>query len=274
MNLDGSELQNLYALVLASGWKLLWSIVVLIVGKRLVQYLVNVVGGSMDKHHVDESLHTFLIPAIRLSLYVILGIIIASMLGVEMASVIALLASAGLAVGLALQGSLANLAGGVLIMALRPFKVGDFIEAAGYSGTVEQIQIFHTYLRTPDNRRVIIPNAQLSNTSAINYSTNATRRLDLVFSASFDNDIDKVKEVLGQVIQGNPFVLPDPAPQIVIGEYGDHGLNYFVRVWVNRSNYWPVRFDILERAKTAFDQAGIEIPFAQMDVHIKGDTSI
>jgi small conductance mechanosensitive channel len=214
----------------------------------------------MDRHDFDESLHTFLIPAIRLGLYVILGIMIASMLGVEMASVIALLASAGLAVGLALQGSLANLAGGVLIMALRPFKVGDFVEAAGYSGTIEQIQIFHTYLRTPDNRRVIVPNAQLSNSSAINYSTNPIRRLSLTFSARYSDDIGQVKDVLRRVVQNHPLVLPDPAPQIVVGEHGDHGLTYFVRVWVERGDYWTVNFDLLEKVKIEFDQAGIEIP--------------
>lgn len=274
MNLNGRELQNIYAIVLASGWKLLWSSVVFVVGKRIIQYLVNAMSNSMDRHHFDESLHTFLIPAIRLSFYVILGIMIASMLGVEMASVIALLASAGLAVGLALQGSLANLAGGVLIMALRPFKVGDFVEAAGYTGTIEQIQIFHTYLRTPDNRRIIIPNAQLSNSSAINYSTNPTRRLDLIFSTRYSDDIGQVKELLRRVVQGNPLVLADPTPQIVVGEHGGNGLTYFVRVWVNRNNYWSVRFDLLEKVKTEFDQAGIEIPFAQMDVHVKSDDNM
>jgi small conductance mechanosensitive channel len=185
-----------------------------------------------------------------------------------MTSVVALLASAGLAVGLALQGSLANLAGGVLIMALRPFRVGDFIEAAGYSGTVEQIQIFYTYLRTPDNRRVIIPNAQLSNSSGINYSTNPTRRLDFIFSTSYDSDINTVKEVLSRVTGEHPSVLEDPKPQIVLGEHGDSGLNYFVRVWVDRTDYWPTRFDILEKVKIEFDKAGIEIPYQQIDIHV------
>ncbi|NLJ24952.1 MAG: mechanosensitive ion channel [Firmicutes bacterium] len=274
MSLNGSGLQGIYAIVLASGWKLLWSLVVFVVGKRLIQYLINVIGASMDRHHFDESLHTFLIPAIRLSMYIILTIVIASMLGIEMASVIALLASAGLAVGLALQGSLANLAGGVLIMALRPFKVGDFIEAAGYSGTIEQIQIFHTYLRTPDNRRVIIPNAQLSNSSAINYSTNPTRRLSLTFTTSYSDDIGRVKELLTRIVQSHPLVLADPRPQIVIGEHGPNGLVYFVRVWVDRTNYWSVNFDLLEKVKIEFDQAGIEIPFTQMDVHVRNSSTM
>lgn len=274
MSLNGSELQGVYAIVLASGWKLLWSLIIFVVGKRLIQYLVNVINTSMHRHRFDESLHTFLIPAIRLSMYVILAIVIASMLGVEMASVIALLASAGLAVGLALQGSLANLAGGVLIMALRPFKVGDFVEAAGYSGTIEQIQIFHTYFRTPDNRRVIIPNAQLSNSSAINYSANSTRRLNLTFTTRYSDDIGQVKELLTRVIEGHPLVLTNPKPQIVIGEHGQHGLVYFVRVWVDRTNYWSVNFELLEKVKIEFDQAGIEIPFAQMDVHVKNCTTV
>ncbi len=268
MSIDGLALQGIYGSLIAFGWKVLWAVVVLAIGRRMIKYLVNLIGRSMDRHHFDESLHTFLIPAIRLSLFIILGIIVASMLGVEMTSVVALLASAGLAVGLALQGSLANLAGGVLIMALRPFRVGDFIEAAGYSGTVEQIQIFYTYLRTPDNRRVIIPNAQLSNSSGINYSTNPTRRLDFIFSTSYDSDINTVKEVLSRVTGEHPSVLEDPKPQIVLGEHGDSGLNYFVRVWVDRTDYWPTRFDILEKVKIEFDKAGIEIPYQQIDIHV------
>ncbi|NMB25225.1 MAG: mechanosensitive ion channel [Firmicutes bacterium] len=268
MNINGLPLQGIYGSLIAFGWKVLWAVTVLAVGRRMIKYLVDLIGRSMDRHHFDESLHTFLIPTIRLSLFIILGIIVASMLGVEMTSVVALLASAGLAVGLALQGSLANLAGGVLIMALRPFRVGDFIEAAGYSGTVEQIQIFYTYLRTPDNRRVMIPNAQLSNSSAINYSVNPTRRLDFVFSANYSDDIGSVKAVLSRIVEEHPSVLREPKPMIVVGEHGASGLNYFVRVWVNRTDYWPTRFDILEKTKVEFDKAGIEIPYQQIDIHV------
>lgn len=160
---------------------------------------------------------------------------------------------------------------GVLILLLKPFQVGDFIEANGYSGTVKEIQVFYTILNTPDNRRVIIPNSSLSNSSAINYSVNPTRRINFEFGVGYDQDIKKVKDVIRGVVEAHPLVLSEPRPMVVLGRHGENALIIFTRVWCNRSDYWTVYYDLLEQVTEAFSEAGIEIPFKQVDVHIKKD---
>ncbi len=263
------DLDELYALGVAIGGRVMAAIAIFLVGIHLVKLLMRLVSASFERHQVDASLRSFSLSLIRAGGYIILGITIASTLGIEMTSVLALLASAGLAVGLALQGSLSNFAGGVLLLALKPFRVGDYIEGAGQAGTVNAIQIFYTTLVTPDNRKIIIPNADLANSNTVNYSANPTRRLDLVFSAGYEDDVDFVKGILEGAVAEQTEVLSDPPPQIVVGEHGANSINYFVRVWVKREDYWPLRFALLELVKKEFDKAGINIPYPQVDVHMK-----
>jgi len=191
-----------------------------------------------------------------------------SQLGIQTTSFIAILGAAGLAIGLALQGSLANFAAGFLMIIFRPFKVGDFIEGAGVAGVVEQIQIFTTILRTPDNKTIIVPNAGLSNGNITNYSTKDTRRVDLTVGASYDADIRHVKQVLEGIIAADQRILPDPAPMIVVSELADSSVNFVVRVWVKSPDYWGVFFNANEQVKLRFDEEGIGIPYPQRDVHV------
>src|SRR5690606_5359625 len=193
---------------------------------------------------------------------------VASMVGVATTSFVAVIGAAGLAIGLALQGSLANFAGGVLILIFKPFKVGDTIEAQGFVGTVKEIQILHTILNTPDNRRVVIPNGSLSNSSLVNMSVNTTRRADMTFGISYNDDIDKAKAICQRLLDADPRWLTDPAPLIVVGSLGDNSVNLTVRCWTNASDLWPFQWDMLERVKNSFDQEGITIPFPQRDVHL------
>jgi small conductance mechanosensitive channel len=185
-----------------------------------------------------------------------------------MTSFIAILAAAGLAVGMALSGTLQNFAGGVMILLFRPFKVGDYINALGYSGTVKEIQIFNTILTTPDNVTIILPNGGLSGSAMTNYSTQATRRVDLTYGIGYDDDIDKAREILKNLIAGDKRILKDPEPFVAVSELADSSVNFVVRVWVNSSDYWGVFFDMQETVKKRFDDNGVSIPFPQTDVHV------
>ncbi len=244
------------------------AILIWFVGNKLIKLLSDALDRRMEKVHVEASLHTFLTPLVNISLKVLLVLTVAATVGIEITTFAAILGAASLAIGLAFQGSLANFAGGVLILVMKPFKVGDFIEAVGYSGTVLEIQVFHTILRTPDNQKVIIPNADLSNSSGINYSAFDTRRANLQIGVSFKSDIKRAKEVLRKVADDNPLVLQDPEPVVVVGAHGDHGYIVYVRLWAKNSDYWTMRFQYLEDVVAAFDEAGIEIPYQQLDVHV------
>jgi small conductance mechanosensitive channel len=189
-------------------------------------------------------------------------------LGIQTASLIALLGAAGLAVGLALQGSLSNFAAGVLIVLFRPYKVGDWIEGGGVSGAVEEVQILTTVLKTGDNKRVIIPNSQIMGTTITNYSANETRRVDLVVGVSYSDDLDKVRKELEGLVAADERILKDPAVTIAVSELADSSVNFVLRPWVNTADYWGVYFDLTEAIKKRFDEVGISIPFPQRDVHI------
>jgi small conductance mechanosensitive channel len=247
---------GLALLTLAVGW---WGISVI---GRLLRKV-------MEEKQVDETLRPFLLSMSSMLLKVLLVISVASMVGVEMTSFIAVMGAAGLAVGLSLQGSLSNFAGGVLILLFKPFKVGDYIEAQGHSGKVHSIQVFATVLKTPDNKTVIIPNGALSNGSVINYTMEDTRRVDFVFGIGYDDDIDKARGVINDVVKKDKRILKNPAVFIKIGELADSSVNFFVRLWVKTDDYWDVYFDVFEDVKKAFDKKGIGIPFPQMDVHLK-----
>lgn len=261
-------MEALYALIVSYAGKVILALVVLLVGLWVIRRITNLITDRLQKATLEDSLRSFLIPLIRVTLQILLVITVASMLGAEMTSFIAIIGAAGLAIGLALQGSLANFAGGVLILILKPFIVGDYIEAAGFSGTVKEIQVFHTILNTPDNRKIIIPNANLSNSSTVNYSAYDTRRLDLEFGVGYEDNIDKVKEVLLKIATDHHLVMKVPAPMVVLGEHGDNSVVFFFRVWCAATDYWTLYFEFMEQVKLTFDKEGINIPYPQMDVHM------
>jgi small conductance mechanosensitive channel len=240
-------------------------------GRKLIGLVLDVLERRLEKTQIDTTLHSFLKPLVNITLKVLLFLTVFATLGIEITTFAAILGAASLAVGLAFQGSLSNFAGGVLILVLKPFKVGDFIEAAGFSGTVQEIQVFHTVLKTPDNQKVIIPNSDLSNASAINYSAYDTRRASLEIGVSFNSDIKRAKEVIRQVADENPLILQDPEPVVAVGAHGDHGYIVTVRLWAKNENYWAMRWRFLEEVVDAFNKNGIEIPYQQLDVHLSSN---
>jgi small conductance mechanosensitive channel len=255
-------------LIITYGSKIILALITLFVGLKIIKFIMKLITKKFEKANIDMSLRPFLISIMSVVMKILLGISIASMLGVQMTSFIAIIGAAGLAVGLALQGSLSNFAGGVLILLLKPFNVGDYIEAAGFSGTVQEIQIFYTILNTPDNNKVIVPNSNLSNSGTINYSANPTRRLNLKFGVSYENDILKVKNILIKIAKDHRQILNEPAPQVLLGEHGDSALVFYLRAWTKIEDYWNVYFEIMETVKLEFDKEDINIPYPQMDVHM------
>jgi len=250
--------------------KVLIGILILLIGKLVIKLIIKAVSKALTKSKAEPGVASFVASLLKGLLYVVLVIIIAQLVGIPTASLIALLGSAGLAVGLALQGSLSNFAGGVLILILKPFKVGDYIVTGSGEGTVSGIDIFYTRLKTVDNRVVVIPNGNLSNSAVVNVSKEPTRRIDLVIPVSYSSDIKKVRSVLKSIMdeQGKN-ILADKGIDILVSEFADSSINIAYRFWVDAANYWTVRFAVMERVKEKFDAEGIEIPFNQMDVHMK-----
>ncbi len=248
--------------------KVVLAIITLFVGLWIIKVVAKVITSAMAKKEVDVSLQGFLKSLVAILLKTLLFITVISMFGVQMTSFIVLLGAAGLAVGFALQGSLANFAGGVLILLFKPYKVGDVIEAQGFIGSVHEIQIFNTILKTADKKTILIPNGGLSNGSIINYSTEPQRRVDFTFGIGYGDDIDKATEVIEQVIKTDDRILSDPAPMVKVIELADSSVNFAVRVWCNTPDYWNIYFDMFGKMKKAFDANGISIPFPQTDVHL------
>ncbi len=247
--------------------KIIMAIVVLIIGLWIVKMIVRGFNKATSKSKMEVSLQKFLSSLISMGLKVMVIISVISMMGIETTSFVAVLGAAGLAVGFALQGSLSNFAGGVLILIFKPFKVGDFIDGAGHTGTVSAIEVLATTLKTPDNKTIIIPNGALAGASITNYSTEPTRRVDFTFGIGYGDDMKKAKEVIRSIIDADSRILKDPAPFIAIGNLGDSTVDITVRVWANASDYWGIHFDTIEKVKEAFDANNISIPFPQMDVH-------
>jgi small conductance mechanosensitive channel len=271
MDLNVEELVKL-----ADGWlpiaveyggRLTLALLTLLLGWWLVNKLTRRIGSLLEGRSVDRALTGFVGSLASIGLKVMLLISVASMVGVETTSFIAALGAAGLAIGLALQGSLANFAGGVLILLFRPFRIGDWIEAQGVAGSVDDIQIFHTVLKTGDNKTVIVPNGSLSNGNIVNYSREGRRRVDINIGIDYASDIKRAREVLLAVAEDGR-VLADPAPVVFVTGLGDNAVNLSLRVWVNTADFWPVTFDFTERAKERLDEAGIGIPFPQRVVHL------
>lgn len=250
------------------GPRILLAILVLILGLWIIKAVSNGLVRLMQKRNVDPSLVPFLRSLVSVLLKVTLVISVVSMLGVETTSFIAILGAAGLAVGLALSGTLQNFAGGVMILIFKPFKVGDFVDAQGYSGTVKEIQIFNTIMKSPDNKTIIIPNGGLATGAMVNFSTEPTRRVDMSFGIGYGDDIDKAKSILMRLMEEDERVLKDPAPTVAVAELADSSVNFNVRPWVKSADYWGVYLDMHEKVKKTFDAEGVSIPFPQMDVHV------
>lgn len=248
--------------------KVVSAVIILLLGLWIIGITVKVLNKQMQKRKVDLSLHHFLSSLAKVSLKVLLFITVISMLGVQVTSFIAILGAAGLAVGLALQGSLSNFAGGVLILLFKPFKVGDLVEAQGFIGKVHQIQIFNTILKTPDNKTIVIPNGNLSNGSITNFSTEKERRADLTFSIGYSEDISKAKKVINDIIKQDKRILNEPKSAVLVSGLADSSVNLAVRVWCKGVDYWGVYFDMNEKIKLGFDKNKISIPFPQRDVHL------
>lgn len=244
------------------------ALITLFVGLKVIAIILKYVDKGFEKGKIDTTLRPFLHSLIDATLKVLLFISVASMIGIATTSFVAILGAAGLAVGLSLQGTLSNFAGGVLILIFKPYRVGDFIEAQGYIGTVKEIKIFVTILTTPQNRVVIIPNSAMSNGSLTNYSINDTVRVDLTIGISYDANIKEAKDIFLAILQENKKVLKDPEPMIVVGELGDSSVNIHVRPWVKTPDYWDVYFEVLEECKLKLDAAGIGIPYPQTDVYL------
>ncbi len=255
-------------LIMVYGPKLILAMITLVVGLWVIKSLTKTSSKLMKKSEMDESLHTFLSSIVSIILKVLLVISVMGMVGIEMTSFIAIMGAAGLAVGMALSGTLQNFAGGVMILIFKPYKVGDFIDAQGYMGVVKEIQIFNTILLTTDNKRVIIPNAPISSGTMVNYSAESERRIDFTFGIGYNDDIDKAKEVLMSIIKADKRILQNPAPFIGLSELADSSVNFATRVWVKSEDYWDVFFAMNETVKKEFDKQNISIPYPQTDVHL------
>lgn len=267
-NLGNLNLQFIWNnIIIGYGYKIVIALLVLFIGFRVIKIIMKGFKKFLGKTDIDESLYKYLVNISEIGLKVLLTF--AVLQKTELMAItpfLTVIGAAGLAVGLAFQGSLANFAGGVLILTFRPFKVGDFIEAQGYAGIVEEISIIYTVLNTPDNKRVIVPNGHLSNSSCVNYSANDKRRVDLTFGVGYEADINKVKEVIGQIANKHELIFNDPEPFIRVVEHGDSSVNFVTRVWCKTEHYWDVYFDLMEEVKVAFDKEGISIPYPHVDV--------
>lgn len=250
------------------GTKIILALLVFMIGKWIARLLTKTMEKVMTKGNVDKMLVSFLGNIAYAALLAVVVLAALEQLGVNTTSALAILGAAGLAVGLALKDSLSSFAAGVMLIIFRPFKLGDFIEAGGVSGVVEEIRIFHTMLKTGDNREVTMPNAQIYGGTIVNYSARATRRIDLVIGIGYGDDIKKARDIITDILAANETVLKDPAPNVMLLELGASSVDFAVRPWVKSADYWTTRANIMEAIKTAFDKAGVSIPYPQQDIHL------
>lgn len=250
----------------------LMAIIILIVGLWIIKFINRMVRKFFQKKDYDLALETFLQSFISIALKLLLFVLVITQLGVKSSSLVAIVGAAGLAIGLALQGSLSNFAGGVLILLFKPFRVGDFISAQGVDGTVKEISIFTTKLNTFGNQVAIIPNGQLSNNNIINYNAESTRRDKIDIGIGYGSNIKKAKDILLQICSENENILKDPIPEVYVGELADSSVNLTLRFWANNDVFWAAHFYVMEEIKLRFDEAGVEIPFPQRDIHMKTET--
>jgi small conductance mechanosensitive channel len=266
------DLSNLFAkvyeLLTVWGLRVVAAVIIFIVGRWVAKGVSNFIKKLMTRSKTDETLVSFVgnLSYVALLAFVIIAAL--NQLGIQTASFIAVLAAAGLAIGLALQGSLSNFAAGVLMIIFKPFKVGDFVEGGGVAGTVEEIQIFTTQLKTPDNKTVIVPNSKIAGDNIINYTAKGTRRVDFIFGISYDDDIDNARRIIKEIIAQDERVLKDPAPMVAVSELADSSVNFTARAWTSADDYWSFYFDTTEKVKKQFDAEGVSIPFPQRDIHV------
>ncbi|MEZ8024406.1 small-conductance mechanosensitive channel MscS [Vibrio sp. 10N.222.51.C8] len=261
-------LTNNSDLFIQYGVNIISALIILFIGNLIVKAVANSVSKVLQKKKMDRAVVEFVHGLVRYLLFVIVLIAALGRLGVQTASVVAVIGAAGLAVGLALQGSLSNFAAGVLIVAFRPFKSGDYVEIGGVAGSVDSIQIFQTVLTTPDNKMVVVPNGSVIGSPITNYSRHATRRIDLMIGVSYNADLQKTKALLTKICESDERVLKEPGVQVGVHTLADSSVNFVVRPWVSTADYWNVYFDLMQAIKEGLDNEGIEIPFPQMDVHM------
>ena len=250
------------------GLKLIAAIAILLIGRLVVNSIRKLIVKVMDKRKVDKTISTFISSLVFSALYLFVILAALSQVGIQTTSFMAIIGAAGLAIGLALQGSLSNFAAGFLIIFFRPFKLGDYVEAGGVSGSIIKISVFTTEINTVDNKKIIVPNAQIMNGTITNYTAEKTRRVDLSFGVGYEADISKVKDILNSIINKHKLILRDPEPFVRLGNLGDSSIDFTVRVWTKTEDYWTVHFDLIESAKEEFDKENINIPYPQMDVHM------
>ncbi|WP_417595194.1 mechanosensitive ion channel family protein [Oceanospirillum sp.] len=268
MDLTNAQLNDWTDIALQWAGMIWPALLLLVIGLWVTKRVRNLLVSLLKRKNMDEAAASFIGQIAHAVLLIILFISVLSELGVDTTSLIAALGAAGLAVGLALKGSMENLAAGILLVSQRPFKKGDFVEGAGVSGSVDRIAMLNTRLITPDNKLIVVPNASLVNGNLTNYSAQPTRRLDLLVGVGYDDDIRLVKETLNEIIAVEPRGMKDPEPMVAVSELADSSVNFTVRVWVDSADYWPTKFDLTEKIKLTFDEKGISIPFPQRDVHL------
>jgi small conductance mechanosensitive channel len=256
-------------IIISTAINLTIAIIIFYIGRWLARGVSSLVGKALLHRKVDRAVVSFLTSIVYAAILIAVTLIALSHLGIQTASFIAILGAAGLAVALALQGSLSNFASGVLIIVFRPFKAGDFVEVAGISGVVERIDIFQTVFNTGDNKKIFVPNSQITGGAIVNYSAEPQRRVDLTIGISYDSDLRKAKQLLENIVAADARILKDPASVIAVSALADSAVNLIVRSWVNSADYWQVYWDTLERVKLTFDENGIEIPYPQMSLHLK-----
>ena len=260
-------LQQVTTLCIEAGKSILLAILIFVVGRYLIKFINKMIGRMMERKKVEPTIQSFLKSFINVLLTILLIITTVSALGVNTTSFAALLASAGVAVGMALSGNLQNLAGGIILLLFKPYKVGDYIEAQGVSGTVKEIQIFHTIILTVDNKQVYVPNGALSSGSVINYSSEPLRRVDLTVSVEYGTQVDTVKQALEDIIKADGRILTDPEPFVALGNLASSSIDFTVRTWVKGADYWPVYFDLTRTVYEEFNRRGISFPFPQVQIH-------
>ena len=262
-------LEKLYEWVITRGVNMFFGVIFLSIGWKVINKTLKRIRRILESKNADPTITRFLDNVMNVTLKTVLIIIILQYIGVNLTGLTTIVASAGVALSLALKGSLANLAGGVIILVARPFNVGDFIETTEHSGVVEKISIFYTYLVTFDNKQILIPNGILTDSSIVNYSSKEIRRVDLTFSVSYEEDVIRVKNVLINILKNNELVLEEPEFFVGISMHGDSAINFMVKAWCKTEDYWTVYYDLLETVKIKFDEEGISIPYPQMDLHVK-----
>ena len=263
-------LEKILEWIATRGVSIVIGILILIIGFKIINKVLKKIRKVLDGKNADPTIVRFLDTLLNASIKTLLiMIVVQQFFGISLTGLTAVVASAGVALSLALKGSLSNFAGGFVILLMRPFKVGDFVDVVGYSGTVEKISLFYTFLNTIDNKQVLIPNGLITDSSIVNYSSKPIRRVDLTFSVAYEEDVMKVKRILVNIVKNNELILDDPDFFVGISQHGDSAVNFVVKVWCKTEDYWTVYYDLLESVKVKFDEENISIPYPQMDVHLK-----